>query len=84
MKKDIVLEQSMHAKGEKMNKLTKFFYLRERRRADEEVAERGLSIIDEDKFDTYIKKLTRNNIITTILFALLVVAIILNWAGVIQ
>ena len=62
-----------------MNKITKWFYERERKKMTQEVDEYGLQIIDEDRFHRHVLKVTKTNIIYSIIFFSLVILVIIKW-----
>lgn len=64
--------------------IKKWMYEREEKRINMELDMNGLEIRDPDKFEKYIKRLSRKNLIYNIIFAILIMVLILKWLGVIS
>lgn len=62
-----------------MNRLRKFFYEKDKAKMLQELQEYGLQIIDEDKFHRHVMQTSKKNMMYTVLFILLIIAIIWKW-----
>jgi len=62
-----------------MNKFTKWHYDRNKVRLLQEVQDYGLRIIDEDRFHKHVLDVAKKNVINTILFSVIIIAIIIKW-----
>lgn len=62
-----------------MNAMNKWFYTRKRARIEQELEESGLYIKDEDKFHLHMKKISKTDMIYTVIFIILIFAVIYKW-----
>jgi len=62
-----------------MNKITKYFYEREKKNELQESEKNGLQVVDEEKFEKRIMTLTKNRLIYTVILCLIVGVIIYQW-----
>lgn len=68
----------MHSEVLKMNKISTWFYEKEKRKIESELDLNGLEIKDPDKFYKYVNKIKKKNMIYTAIFIILIIAIIIK------
>lgn len=67
-----------------MNKIMRWFYARNDKRCRMEMEDKGLNVFDDEKYQKYLYKLTRKDILYNIAFIILIGLFILKWAGVLK
>lgn len=62
-----------------MNKIMKYFYDRNKLRLLKEADTKGLQVIDDDKFHSFILKATKKSLIASIILWACIALLIIKW-----